>query len=263
MTKVQNITTATYVALYLRFSRDECNSSESTSVAHQREMLLDYCEERGWKIYDIYVDDGVSGTTFSRPGFQRMIEDIQSGCIDIVLTKDLSRLGRNYVMTGHYTDFFFPEHGVRYVAVNDSYDSENEDNDIAPFKHILNEMYAKDISKKVRSMRATSAKQGKFMGSKPPYGYVKSTDDKHVLIPDTYASGIVKRMFREFSCGASGRSIAAELNSEGVETPAAYYFRQTGKRATRGDSCPQWGSATVIQLLKEPSLYWTYDTVQA
>ena len=153
-------------------------------------------------------------------------------------------------MTGQYTDFFFPEHGVRYVAVNDCYDSDKEDNDIAPFKHILYEMYAKDISKKVRSMRATSAKQGKFMGSKPPYGYVKSSDDKHQLIPDPYAAEIVKRLFREFACGASGRSIATNLNSEGVDTPAVYYFKQTGKRSTRGDSCPQWGSATIMQLLK-------------
>ena len=251
MTKVQNAIGAIYVAIYLRLSRDDQNgNTESMSISNQREMLMEYCEERGWKVYDIYIDDGFSGTTFERPGFQRMIKDIESGKINVVLTKDLSRLGRNYVMTGQYTDFFFPEHGVRYVAVNDYYDSDKEDNDIAPFKHILNEMYAKDISKKVRSMRATSAKQGKFMGSKPPYGYIKSPDDKHQLIPDPCAAEIVKRLFREFACGASGRSIAADLNSEGIETPAAYYFKQTGKRSTRSDSCPQWGSATILQLLK-------------
>lgn len=105
-------------------------------------MLMAYCEERGWKVYDIYVDDGFTGTNFERPGFQRMIEDIKEGYISVVLTKDLSRLGRNYVMTGQYTDFFFPEHGVRYVAVNDSYDSAKDDNDIAPFKNILNEIFS-------------------------------------------------------------------------------------------------------------------------
>ncbi len=159
-------------------------------------------------------------------------------------------MGRNYVMTVQYTDFFFPEHGVRYVAVNDSCDSDKDDNDIAPFKNILNEMYAKDISKKVRSMRQTSAKHGKFMGSKPPYGYVKSEENKHQLVIDPPAAEIVKRLFREFAGGDTGRNIASKLNAEGVDTPAVYYFKQTGKRATRGDNCQQWGSATIIQLLK-------------
>lgn len=251
MTKVMNVIREIYVAIYLRLSRDDQNgNAESMSISNQRAMLIAYCEERGWKIYDIYIDDGFTGTNFERPGFQRMIEDIKKGYISVVLTKDLSRLGRNYVMTGQYTDFFFPEHGVRYVAVNDSYDSDKDDNDIAPFKNILNEMYAKDISKKVRSVRQTSAKQGKFMGSKPPFGYVKSGDDKHVLVIDPPAAEIVKRLFREFASGESGRNIATKLNDEGVDTPAEYYFKQTGKRATRGDSAGQWGSTTILQLLR-------------
>ncbi|MEN6314020.1 MAG: recombinase family protein [Clostridiaceae bacterium] len=251
MAKLQSIIKEIFVAIYLRLSRDDQNgSAESMSIGHQRDMLMAYCEERGWKVYDIYVDDGFTGTNFERPGFQRMIEDIEKGYISIVLTKDLSRLGRNYVMTGQYTDFFFPEHGVRYVAVNDSYDSDKDDNDIAPFKNILNEMYAKDISKKVRSVRQTSAKQGKFMGSKPPFGYIKSPDNKHQLIIDPPAAAVVKRLFREFAGGESGRNIATKLNAEGVDTPAEYYFKQTGKRATRGDSCQQWGSTTIIQLLR-------------
>lgn len=251
MKNLQNIIKEIWVAIYLRLSRDDQNgNAESMSISNQRAMLIAYCEERGWKVYDIYIDDGFTGTNFERPGFQRMIEDIKQGYINVVLTKDLSRLGRNYVMTGQYTDFFFPEHGVRYVAVNDSYDSEKDDNDIAPFKNILNEMYAKDISKKVRSVRQTSAKQGKFMGSKPPFGYVKSPDDKHQLVIDHPAAEIVKRLFREFASGESGRNIATKLNAEGVDTPAEYYFKQTGKRATRGDSMGQWGSATIIQLLR-------------
>lgn len=238
-----------FVAIYLRLSRDDGNA-ESMSIANQRDMLTAYCEERGWKIYDIYVDDGFTGTNFERPGFQRMIEDIEKGYINVVLTKDLSRFGRNYIVTGHYTDFFFPEHGVRFVAVNDSYDSNQDDNDIAPFKNILNEWYAKDISKKVRTARGTSAKQGKFMGSKPPFGYVKSPENKHMLIIDPPAAEIVKRLFREFAGGESGRSIAATLNAEGVDTPAEYYFKQTGKRATRGDNKQLWGSCTIMQLLR-------------
>jgi DNA invertase Pin-like site-specific DNA recombinase/uncharacterized protein YeeX (DUF496 family) len=251
MTKAQKVITEVYVAIYLRLSRDDQNGgAESMSISNQRDMLMQYCEERGWKVYDIYIDDGFTGTNFERPGFHRMIEDIEEGYISVVLTKDLSRLGRNYVMTGQYTDFFFPEHGVRYVAVNDSYDSAKDDNDIAPFKNILNEMYAKDISKKVRSVRQMSAKQGKFMGSKPPFGYVKSSEDKHLLVIDPPAAEIVKRLFREFAGGDSGRNIAIKLNAEGVDTPAEYYFKQTGKRATRGDNGQQWGSTTIMQLLK-------------
>jgi Site-specific recombinases, DNA invertase Pin homologs len=219
-------------------------------MSSQRDMLMQYCEERGWKVYDIYIDDGFKGTNFERPRFQRMIEDIEEGYISVVLTKDLSRLGRNYVMTGQYTDFFFLEHGIRYVAVNDIYDSAKDDNNIAPFKNILNEMYAKDISKKVRSVRQMSAKQGKFMGSKPPFGYVKSPEDKHLLVIDPPAAEVVKRLFRESAGGDSGRNIAAKLNTEDVDTPAEYYFKQTGKRATRGDNGQQWGSTTIIQLLK-------------
>lgn len=249
MTRAQKVITEVYVAIYLRLSRDDQNGgAESMSITNQRDMLMQYCEERGWKVYNIYIDDGFTGTNFERPGFQRMIENIEEGYINVVLTKDLSRLGRNYVMTGQYTDFFFPEHGVRYVAVNDSYDSAKDDNDIAPFKNILNEMYAKDISKKVRSVRQMSAKQGKFMGSKPPFGYVKSPEDKHLLVIDPPAAEVVKRLFREFAGGDSGRNIAAKLNTEGVDTPAEYYFKQTGKRATRGGQ--QWGSTTIIQLLK-------------
>ena len=251
MPTTQSMITETYAAIYLRLSRDDQNgNSESMSIAHQRDMLLDYCEERRWKVYDIYVDDGITGTNFERPGFQRMIKDIEDGCITVVLTKDLSRLGRNYIMTGQYTDFFFPEHGVRYIAVNDSYDSDKDDNDIAPFKNILNEMYAKDISKKVRSARLSSARQGRFLGSKPPYGYVRSDENKYQLVIDPPAAEIVRRLFREFASGESGRSIAVKLNAEGIDTPSDYYYKQTGKRSTRSDKCNQWGSATVIQLLR-------------
>jgi len=251
LNKVRNITAATYAAIYLRLSRDDQNGNQdSMSITNQRDMLTDYCDERGWKIYGIYVDDGFTGTNFERPGFQRMIEDIKAGSINVVLTKDLSRLGRNYVLTGQYTDFFFPEHGVRYVAVNDSYDSAKEDNDIAPFKNILNEMYAKDISRKIRSVRITSAKQGKFMGSKAPFGYAKSAENKHQLVVDAPAAEVVRRIFREYASGDSARNIAAKLNKDGIDTPATYYFKQTGKRATNGDSCKQWGSHTLIQLLR-------------
>ena len=141
-------------------------------------------------------------------------------------------------------------HSLRYVAVNDSYDSDKEDNDIAPFKNILNEMYAKDISRKVRSVKLTGAKHGKFMGSKPPFGYVKSSEDKHKLAIDPPAAEVVRRIFREYANGESARGIAAKLNADGVDTPAICYFKKTGKRATQGDHCQQWGSHTLMQLLR-------------
>jgi len=162
-------------ALYCRLSRDDGNT-ESMSIQSQREMLTDYAKENGYNIFDIYVDDGYSGVSFDRPNFQRMLDDILVDRINMVLTKDLSRLGRNYIMIGQYRDFFFPEHGVRYIAINDGYDGLKEDNDIAAFKDILNEMYSKDISKKIRLFRKVATKQGKFMGSKPPYEKVSEKD---------------------------------------------------------------------------------------
>ena len=237
-------------ALYLRLSRDDNNGNlESMSIANQRDYLLNYAEEKGWVVYDIYIDDGHSGTTFDRPSFKRMIADIEVGHINLVLTKDLSRLGRNYIQTGMYTDFYFPQKGVRYVAVNDNVDTAYDENDIAPFKNILNEMYARDISRKVRASRSVSAKQGKFMGSKPPFGYNKSNKNKHQLVIDPPAAEIVRRLFREYAYGDSARQIAIRLNNDNVDTPAVYYFKQTRKRATHGED-QKWGSSTIMQLLK-------------
>ena len=129
------------VGIYCRLSRDDNNgNSESMSIANQKQMLAAYVEERRWTLQETYIDDGYSGTTFDRPDFKRMISDIENGRINMVITKDLSRLGRNYITTGQYTDFFFPQNGVRYIAINDNVDTINDDNDIAPFKNILNEM---------------------------------------------------------------------------------------------------------------------------
>lgn len=241
------------VGLYVRLSRDDYigkNERESMSITNQREQLLAYAAEKGWEVTDIYADDGYSGTTFERPDFQRMIRDIENGKLDTIITKDLSRLGRNYVETGQYTDFIFPQYGVRYIAVNDNYDSENEDNDIAPFKNILNEMYAKDISRKVKSAKAINAKQGKFMGSKPPYGYMRSSDDKHLLVPDPETSKIVELIFSLFSNGNSGRYIADILNSQGILSPAAYYYSKQERKQPNSRISNSWGSATVLQILK-------------
>jgi len=239
------------VGIYCRLSRDDNNgSSESMSISNQREMLKAYVKDNGWSISAIYIDDGYSGTTFERPEFSRMIQDIEAGKINLVITKDLSRLGRNYVQTGQYTDFFFPRHGVRYIAVNDNHDSESDiDNDITPFKNILNEMYAKDISKKVKSARKTSAKQGKFMGSVTPFGYIKNPANKYQLIPDEEAAPIMQRIFKLFVDGNSARHIADILNRESVPSPAIYYYSKLGKQHPNPKVSNTWTSATISQLL--------------
>lgn len=238
-------------ALYCRLSRDDKNgNSESMSIQSQRDMLTAYAEEKGYNIVGAYVDDGYTGTNFDRPNWKRMIEDIEKGKINMVITKDLSRLGRNYVITGQYTDFYFPEHGVRYIAITDGYDSHHEDNDIAPFKNILNEMYAKDISKKVRSARKVAAKQGKFMGSKPPYGYLRSATDRHRLVIDDNVAYIIRRIFAMFADGDSARNIGSILNREKVDTPNEYYFKQIGRSNPYPTKKAAWGSATVMSILR-------------
>lgn len=247
--RVQNIHR---VGIYLRLSRDDGNSNaESMSIVTQKQMLTDYVKERGWDLTETYIDDGYSGITFDRPAFQRMLKDIEHGYIDCVITKDLSRLGRNYAKTGYYTEEYFLEHGVRYIAVNDNVDTMKDDNDIAPFKNILNEMYAKDISRKIRSARAVSARQGKFLGSKPPFGYTRCPTDKHKLIIDEKPAQIISRMFDMFASGDSGRHISDVFNNEGILSPRAYYYQQIGRENPLNESMT-WNSNTVMQLLKNP-----------
>ena len=248
----QRKTTIVYkAALYLRLSRDDNNgSSESMSIQSQRDLLLSYAKDNGYEVVGIYVDDGYSGTNYDRPDFKRMIKDIKQGKINMVITKDLSRLGRNYVMTGMYTDNIFPDHGVRFIAINDNVDTSKEENDITPFKNILNEWYAKDTSKKMRSMRQIAAKQGKFMGSMPAYGYKRSPANKHKLEIDEYSSKIVRRIFELFKNQESARHIADKLNHENVLSPQSYYYDSIGKENPFKRNSNTWSSATIISLLK-------------
>lgn len=249
----QYITPVRYVAaLYLRLSRDDNNGdAESMSIQSQKQMLITYAQEHGYTIGEIYVDDGYTGTNFERPDFKRMINDIKIGKVNMVITKDLSRLGRNYVMIGQYRDYFFPEYNVRYVAINDGYDSNKEDNDIAPFKDILNEMYAKDISKKIRSSRKVAAQNGKFMGSNPSYGYKRSDEDKHKLVVDESAAKVVKRIYELFKNHESARRIADILNKEGIMTPQNHYYQLMGQENPYKKNANTWCSTTVISLLQK------------
>ena len=211
-------------ALYIRLSREDENDGPSESVTNQRSLLERYTDEHGISVYDVYIDDGWSGTSFQRPAFRRMIGDIEAGRVDMVITKDLSRLGRDYIMTGQYLERYFPEHRVRYVSLLDGIDtaSDTAANDITPFRSVMNDMYARDISKKIRSVKRDKQKKGQFIGGKAVYGYRKHPTEKNRIVVDEPAAAVVRRVFRDAISGMSCRQIAAALNREGVPTPASY-----------------------------------------
>ena len=207
--------------LYMRLSRDD-GVGESSSITTQRKILRAYAEEHDFSIYDEYIDDGWSGTSFERPEFKRMISDIEAGKVNLVLTKDLSRLGRDYITAGQYTEIYFPSKGVRYIAINDGYDSDSPYTDIAPFKNVINEMYARDTSRKIRSAFSAKMQGGSYIGNFAPYGYQKDPGDKNHLVPDPVTAPIVQRLFRLAEAGTGLSEIARILNGEGVVTPAVY-----------------------------------------
>lgn len=240
--------TAFKAGIYCRLSRDDDNFSESESITNQKRMLAKYAEEQKFEIFDYYIDDGISGTTFNRPDFQRMIADIETKKINLVITKDLSRLGRDYIQTGYYIEVFFPQKNVRYIAINDGVDTYGSDNDIAPFKNILNEMYAKDISKKVRAAFRTKVEHGEFIGSFAPYGYKKNPENKNKLIIDECSAKIVKRIFSMTMEGYGLNKIARVLNDEGIPNPTMY-ARLNGSNYTNN-------------MRMEKTYYWTNTTIR-
>ena len=235
--------------IYLRLSRDDGTDNESMSISNQRNMLMDYANERGWEIEDTYIDDGISGTTFDRPGFQRLISDIEKKRINMVIVKDLSRLGRNYAQVGNYTDFFFPKHNVRFIAIGDNVDSE-KDNDFAGFLNVIHEHYAKDASRKIKTVKKTQMKKGQFIGSQPAMGYMRDPEDKHHLIINDDGAEIIRRLFHLYTLGESARHIAEIFNGEGVPTPRVHFFNRLGKPNPYSQDAETWGSATIMRLLK-------------
>ena len=239
------------VGIYCRLSRDDNTGSlESMSIANQKQMLTDYVNEKGWSLKEVYVDDGYSGTNFERPDFKRLLHDIGTKKINCVITKDLSRLGRNYSKVGYYTEEYFIEKGVRFIAVNDGFDTmREEENEIAPFKNVLNEWYPRDISKKVRQVKKSAARQGKYMGSHAPYGYRKSPEDKHVLLVDETAAENVRRIFREFVGGDCARMIAERLNGEGLDCPRFYGAKHACGQKPKMSEHNSWSDSTILQML--------------
>ena len=235
---------------YVRASHDDGSDNESLTITNQTKLVREYIESQQWELAGIYADDGISGTTFERPAFQSLLEDIKKGKVNCVVVKDLSRLGRHYIETGRYLEEIFPELGVRCIALGERYDSfSEENNDFIPFKNILNEWYAKDISRKIRASRKINARQGNFMGSVPPYGYKKSPEDKHVLVPDENTCEIVQKIFKQFAYGSSAREIADRLNKMNILSPREYYYSNVG-RENPTYTIKAWGSATIIQILK-------------
>ena len=249
------------VGLYIRLSReDEDKTHESESISNQKSLLLQYTKENNLKVYDMYIDDGYSGTNFNRPNFNRLIKDIELGKINMVITKDMSRLGRDYIGTGNLIEKYFPEHNVRYIAITDNIDTflDSSNNDIAPFKAIMNDMYAKDISKKIKSSLKAKQKEGKWVGSKTPFGYIKDPNNKNHLIIEEEQAHIVKRIYNMCLDGLSFYKISKELTNEGIKTPAQYYEYKW--RSNYNCKYGMWHSKTIYDILT--NRIYTGDTVQ-
>lgn len=211
--------------LYFRLSRDEDSSKESNSITNQRKILTAYAEEHGFKVIDEYIDDGVSGTSFHRPGFDRMIEDAKAGKINVIIVKDLSRLGRNYLGSGDHIENVFPKLGVRFISIGDNYDSLFDDEpsaDMVPIINFFNEFHAKQTSRKTRASKKVMAQGGKFIGTKAPFGYVIDPDDKHHLLVDEEAVPTVRQIFQYACDGLGFKAIAKRLRDAGVINPTAY-----------------------------------------
>ena len=237
-------------ALYCRLSRDDNMDSESNSIQNQRKILQKAAKDKGYTDTVFFVDDGITGTTMKRPGFQKMLTAIEAGYISAVFVKDLSRLGRNYIEVGKLTEEFFPLHDIRLVAVSDGVDSDEGEDDFTPFKNIMNEYYAKDISKKRRIVNKMKGNAGVPL-SPPPYGYIKNPDDPHFWVVEPEAAEVVRRIYRMALEGYGLAETATRLAADGVVNPT-YYWRSRG--TSRGGSKStveptKWGHTTVKKIL--------------
>ena len=246
------------VGIYCRLSKDDGTDNESASIATQKSILTDYVKRQGWHLAKTYVDDGYSGTNFQRPSFQNMIKDIENGLINCVITKDLSRLGRNYLDCGLYLEVFFPEHNVRYIAVNDGVDTLNKSAmDITPFRNILNEMYSADVSVKIKSAYRARFQQGKFIGTTAPYGYVKDPADHNHLLIDDKVAHVVREIFDLALAGNGIAKIRKHINKQHILRPAAYAVEQgaTGYERYFEDNEENryiWSENSVRGILRSP-----------
>ena len=253
------------VGIYIRLSRDDGNV-ESDSIVSQRSLLKRYVEENNYTLIDEYFDDGFTGTNFDRPSFKRMINDIEKGKINMIITKDMSRLGRDYIGTGELIEKYFPNKGVRYIAINDGIDTytDNTNNDIAPFKAIMNDMYAKDISKKVKTSLHSRMKDGLYVSGRCPFGYMKDPDNKNHLIINEERASVVRLIFDLALKGNTYHFIADELTKRKIKTPASYYNYVWNSKSINGNTLSQekgvWFDTTVKSILQNQ--IYVGDTVQ-
>lgn len=241
-------------ALYYRLSQEDENAGESNSIFHQRTILTRYCEDNGYTNIREFIDDGYSGVTFDRPGFQEMMKLVNENKVGMIITKDLSRLGRNYIEVGNYTEFVFPRHGVRYIAINDSYDTFFSDgNELAPFKNLFNEWFARDTSKKIRAVFKAKGEQGRRVGTTVPYGYRRDPDRQdecHLLVNEETAP-VVRRIFSLCAEGNGPRKIARTLSEDKILKPSMYRYQSEGKYGvvTDTDDPYGWTNRTVGNIL--------------
>lgn len=224
------------------------DGEESVSITNQKKYIEEFARKNNIELYDFYIDDGYSGGNFDRPGFKRLINDIECGAINCVITKDTSRLGRDFIETGNYIYKYFPEHGVRYIAILDNFDTENPNatDDIIPFKTVVNDMYLKDTSRKIKSVRHGLMNKGLFVGSSVPYGYKRSEEDNRKLVVDEYASNIVKKIFKMKSDGMTENMIARQLIDESILPPNIYKERKMDKTVTSN----LWKATSVKTILR-------------
>ncbi len=246
-------------ALYARFSHDDNSSGDSNSVANQKKLLLEYANLHGFGNCRFYVDDGISGVTFDRPAFSQMLEDIEQGLVGTVIVKDMSRLGRNYLLVGQYTELIFPEYNVRFISVCENVDSVEGLSDMLPFHNIMNEWYARDISKKIRAVFRQKDVSGERLTTKAIYGYKKDPNDKTKWIIDEPAAEIVRQIFAMFLVGHSPNEITRFLCKNKVKTPASYGNLSVGRPKPAYTTESSWRIGSVLLILKRPE--YCGDTV--
>lgn len=244
----------TKVGIYARLSKDDERNGESLSIENQKLILEKYVFEQGWNLIDEYIDDGYSGTTFDRPGVQRLLEDAKCGRINTIIVKDLSRFGRNYIQVGQYTDYIFPMYNIRFIALNDNVDTSKNTTgmDMMPIINVFNEWHSANTSKKIRAVIEANAKAGKYRTTYAPYGYVKGTDEKKLPIVNEPAASNVRRIFEMRASGISPKHIAMKFNDENIPIPSDYRTQKFGITPYRF-SHHLWTCDVVKQILRNPT----------
>lgn len=240
--------------IYVRLSQEDMRAGESLSIEHQKLILTKYVREQAWNLVDTYVDDGFSGTDFNRPSVQRLLSDAQTGRINLIICKDLSRFGRNYIEVGQYIDYIFPLHNIRFIALNDNVDTANRDSnamEMMPVINLFNEWHASSTSKKIKAVNLANAKAGKYTCANAAYGYTKADDEKHTPIIDPEAAEVVRRIFKLRSQGMSPRAIGDQLNAENIPIPSDYRCQKKGIVNTKYTR-HLWTQVQIRQILDNP-----------